>query len=113
MVGRRFDGGRKTQRRKSHPVELYAVDAAGNKCEAYVINVTVTGSETPGESASETESGSEGSSLSPDESTGGSGSVNPAPTKKGCFGAVNTISVSAVALLIAGAFVIANKKKDN
>lgn len=97
----------------NHTVELYAVDAAGNKCEAYVINVTVTGSETPGESASETESGSEGSSLSPDESTDGSGSVNPAPTKKGCFGAVNTISVSAVALLIAGAFVIANEKKDN
>ena len=101
----------------NHTVELYAVDAAGNKCEAYVVKVTVTKGENPGETTSEpeseTNSESEESSLSSGESTIGSDSVKPEQTKKGCIGAVNTLSVSAVALLIAGAFVIANKKKDN
>ena len=95
----------------NHTVELYAVDVAGNKCESYVIHVTVSKNETPGESTGETNSGSGESSSSPDASTGDS--VNSGSTKAGCIGSVNTLSVSAVLLLIAGAFAIVRKKKEN
>lgn len=106
----------------NHTVELYAEDAAGNKCESYVIRVAVTKGETPAESSSESESekpseseepsGSDGSASS-GESLSGSGEDKPDPTNKGCLSAVNTVSVSAVVLLIAGAFVLAKKKKED
>lgn len=101
---------------------LINVVAAGNKCESYAIKVTVTKGETPAESSGESESekpseseehsGSDGSASS-GESLSGSGEDKPDPTNKGCLSAVNTVSVSAVVFLIAGAFVLAKKKKEN
>lgn len=106
----------------NHTVELYAEDAAGNKCESYAIKVTVTKGETPAESSGESESEKPSESEEPSgsdesassgESLSGSGEDKPDPTNKGCLSAVNTVSVSAVVLLIAGAFVLAKKKKEN
>lgn len=100
--------------------------AAGNKCESYAIKVTVTKGETPAESSAESSGESESEkpseseepsgsdeSASSGESLSGSGEDKPDPTNKGCLSAVNTVSVSAVVLLIAGAFVLAKKKKEN
>ncbi len=103
----------------NHTAELYAVDKAGNKCESYVIEVIVEKRETPAESTSESEKSSESEKPSSGESSGsgesvsGSDASKPDPANKGCIGAVNTVSVSAAVLLIAGAFVLAKKKKEN
>ena len=96
--------------------------AAGNKCESYAIKVTVTKCEPPAESSGESESEKPSESEEPSgsdesassgESLSGSGEDKPDPTSKGCLSAVNTVSVSAVVFLIAGAFVLAKKKKEN
>ena len=106
----------------THTVKLYAVDKAGNKTEPYIVQVIVEKNETPddstigSDSVKDSEKPSSGESTS--GSTGGSDSSKTDPTKpdpanKGCLSAVNTVSVSAVVLLIAGAFVLAKKKKEN
>lgn len=78
----------------THKVKLYAKDAAGNQCEAFVITVNVEKGETPPESSESGES---------------SGSENK--EKKGCFGSVNAVSVSLVLLGTVAVYTVMKKKK--
>lgn len=106
----------------THTVKLYAVDKAGNKTEPYIVQVIVEKDETPDDSTSGSDSVKDSEKPSSGESAGGSTSgsdssktdpTKPDPANKGCLSAVNTVSVSAVVLLIAGAFVLAKKKKED